>query len=445
MKERLEILVVDSNEVDCMALCLALTKAAVNMEVCAVSDYDHALSALQNTNFDCIFLDYCLINEDKFIFIDKLGSSKIKVPVVILIDETDEQIAIEFLSAGAIDYLVKEHIKSENLPRIIRNAIRLYQVEIKANLAYQRLQEIEEKLVCQQQELEKQEQQIQLQNLKVLLGEQVKSEFLSTISHELRTPMNAIIGFAQILLRTKFGQLNHQQTDMVERILNNGKNLLILLNEVLDFSKLDSGKLELKPEIVDFSKIVKASVSEISSLAAAKNLSLLVEMNLENSLIFNDAGRVHQILINLLSNAVKFTEYGSIRLEVKEISTNELAITIEDTGIGISAEDSVHIFEPFRQIDQGINRKYSGSGLGLAIIDSLLKMMGGKIFLESQLGVGSIFKIELPRQIKLAANNQENYILNMNDNDGIYYSYQHLPGVKSQCHKVSLGSPHRRW
>ncbi|MEA5576682.1 ATP-binding protein [Anabaena sp. UHCC 0451] len=445
MKETLKILVVDDDEVDRMAVSLVLKNAGVCMELSEASDHNHALSALENTNFDCVFLDSSLPNQDSFTLIHKLHSLKIRVPLVILAAQEEKQIAVELLQAGATDYLIKSQLNSDILAHTLRNAIRLYRAEIKADLAYQQLKESSEKLIQKNQELEKQRQQIQLQNLKLLEASQLKSQFLATISHELRTPMNAIIGFSQILLRPKFGQLSHQQGDMVERILNNGKHLLMLLNEVLDFSKLEAGKLEIKPEIFDLSKIVNNTVAEIRSLAEAKNLSLLVEINLENTLVFNDPVRIRQILINLLSNAVKFTEYGGIRVEVAEISQNQLAITIQDTGIGISHQDFKHIFEAFQQVDQGISRKYPGTGLGLAIINSLLQMMGGKVFLESQLGVGSVFKIELPRQITTSPHNGDNYSsLNLGSDDGFYYSHQNPPYLPFEFNKVSLGYPHLR-
>ncbi|MBK1986159.1 response regulator [Sphaerospermopsis aphanizomenoides BCCUSP55] len=443
MEETLKILVVDDDEVDRMAVRLALTKASVYMEISEVSDCNDALSVLENTKFDCVFLDYHLPDQDSLTLIHKLRSSEIKVPLVILTAQGEEKIAVELMKIGVTDYLIRSQLFSENLTRVLQNAIRLYQAEMKADVAYQQLKESHEQLIRKNQELEQQQQKIQLQNLRLLEASRLKSKFLATISHELRTPMNAIIGFSQILLRPKFGNLTNQQADMVERILNNGKHLLMLLNEVLDFSKLESGKLELKPEIFDLSKIVNNSVLEIRSLAEAKNLSLLVEIDLQNSLVFNDPIRVRQIIINLLSNAVKFTETGGIWIEVTEIPKNRLTMTIRDTGIGISPQDYTHIFEAFRQVDQGISRKYPGTGLGLAITDSLVKMMGGKIFLESQLGVGSIFKIELPRQITSAANDVgDDYSLNLASDDGIYFYHQNPRQIPPQLNKASIEYPH---
>ncbi|MDZ8085500.1 MAG: ATP-binding protein [Nostoc sp. DedQUE12b] len=401
MEETLKILVVDDDQVDRIAIRSALTKAGVQIELSEVGDGNHAFSVLSITAYDCVFLDYHLPDRDALTLIQQLRSSEIKVPLVVLTSQGDEQIPLQLLKAGATDYLSKSRISPETLLQVLRSAIRIYRAEMQADLANQQLRESHEQLICKNQELERQQQQIQMQNFKLLEASRLKSLFLATISHELRTPMNAIIGFSQILLRPKFGQLTHQQADMVERILNNGKHLLMLLNEVLDFSKLEGGGLDLKAERFDISKVINLVVSEMRSLADAKNLSLLVQTDLQNPLVFNDPVRVKQILINLLSNAIKFTESGEIWVEVKELPANRVVIIVQDTGIGIASKDFKHIFEAFRQVDQTITRKYPGTGLGLAIIDSLVRMMGGKIFLESKLGVGSRFKIELPRQITL--------------------------------------------
>jgi signal transduction histidine kinase len=440
MEETLKILVVDDDEVDRMAVRRALTKAGVEMDMSEVSDGNDAFSALSSTTYDCVFLDYRLPDQDGLTLIQQIRSSEIQVPLVVLTGQGDEQIAVQLIKAGATDYLSKSRISSDILAHVLRNAIRVYRAEIQVALANQRLRESHEQLSYKNQELKRQQQQIQMQNFKLLEASRLKSHFLATMSHELRTPMNAIIGFSQILLRPKFGQLTHQQADMVERILNNGKHLLMLLNEVLDFSRLEGGRLDLKPEIFDLSKVINVSVAEMRSLAEAKNISLVIQTDLQNPLAFNDPFRIKQILINLLSNAIKFTESGQIWVEVRELSANRVEIILRDTGIGIASKDFQHIFEAFRQVDQTITRKYSGTGLGLAIVDSLVKMMGGKIFLESNLGVGSMFKIELPRQVRLPTEAVETPTFQM-DQDGIFYSVQNLHQSSSQAKETRIGHP----
>ncbi|MEH2304814.1 ATP-binding response regulator [Nostoc sp.] len=440
MEETLKILVVDDDEVDRMVVRQGLTIAGIQMELSEVGDGNDAFSALSSTAYDCVFLDYDLPNQDGLSLIQRLRFSEIKVPIVVLTGQGDEQMSVELIKAGATDYLSKSRISPENLAQVLRSAIRIYRAEMQAALAKEQLRESNEKLIRKNQELERQKEQIQMQNFKLLEASRLKSHFLATMSHELRTPMNAIIGFSQILLRPKFGQLSNQQADMIERILNNGKHLLMLLNEVLDFSKLEIGRLDFKAEIFDVSKVINLAVGEMHSLADAKKLSLLVQTDLQNPLIFNDPVRIRQILTNLLSNAIKFTESGEILVEVKELPTNQVVIIVRDTGIGIASRDFKRIFEAFRQVDQTITRKYPGTGLGLAIVDSLVRMMGGKIFLESKLGIGSMFKIELPRQITLqnVADDPPNLQL---DSDGIFGRAKNPHQSSSQARQAPIGYP----
>ncbi|BAY15606.1 response regulator receiver sensor signal transduction histidine kinase [Anabaenopsis circularis NIES-21] len=441
MEETLRILVVDDDEVDRMAVRRALMQAGVKMELSEAGNGHEALLALTNTTFNCVFLDYRLPDQDGLTLIHRIHASEIKVPLVVLTAQGDEQIAVELMKAGATDYLSKSRVSSETLAQVLRNAMRVYRAEMQANLALQQLKESHEQLIRKNQELERQRQQIQLQNFKLIEASRLKTQFLATMSHELRTPMNAIIGFSQILLRPKFGQLTPQQTDMVERILNNGKHLLMLLNEVLDFSKLEAGRLELKSELFDLTKVVNATVTEMQSLAEAKKIALQIQIILENPWVFNDSVRVRQILINLLSNAIKFTETGSIWVEVKELPENRIAIAVRDTGIGIAPKDFQHIFEAFRQVDQSLTRKYPGTGLGLAIVDSLVRMMRGIIFIESELGVGSMFKVELPRQI-LSQNGAGNIPALNVDGENIFFSAHNPHQSSPQSRRSSMRYPH---
>lgn len=256
-----------------------------------------------------------------------------------------------------------------------------------------------ELLVRQQEELENQRRRLQQQNLQLLEAAQLKSQFLNTISHELRTPMNAIIGFSQLLLRQHQQLLTAQQKDMVGRIFNNGKNLLLLINDILDFSKIESGCTKLEIEEFDLAHLVIDVALEFGHQVTEKNLAMSVNVHLQHQFIVNDKSRLRQILVNLISNAVKFTHEGSISIEVREITSDRIAITVSDTGIGISETDLPHIFDKFRQADQTTTRQYPGTGLGLAISAALVNMMTSTIFAESQIQKGSIFRIELPRQI----------------------------------------------
>ncbi len=238
-----------------------------------------------------------------------------------------------------------------------------------------------------------------LQNLQLQEASRLKSQFLALMSHELRTPMNAIIGFSQLLLRQRNHQLPPNQANMVERIFNSGKHLLKMIEEILDFSKLEAGRLDLDLAEFNVAALVMETVEELRCLAEQKQLEVNIQCCLDNPCVVNDKARLRQVLVNLISNAIKFTDSGSISLEAQELSDNRVAIAVRDTGIGIDPSDLQQIFQEFRQVNQSLTRDKGGTGLGLAISDRLVRMMQGKIKVESQLGEGSIFQVELPRQI----------------------------------------------
>lgn len=394
MEEQLKILLLEQNKTDCMMLQLCLKETNTSIKIDEIQDVNQGFSALVNNHYDCVLLNYHLPNADCLTFIHKIKDSAIKVPIIILIDAGKTAIAEECIKAGANEYLIKSTLSSETIVQILRRAIRLHDYEMEIDLLNQQLQFSQKQLILREQQLASQQQKIE-----TLEESKLKSLFLATISHELRTPMNAIIGFAQILLRPKFSPLTNQQFEIVKKILNNGRNLLTKINTILEFSYLQAGELELNPQPLNLEELVNHTLLEISALAQAKNLSLMVSRNLNNTIVFNDAARLQQILTNLLTNAIKFTENGNIWVEISEIPKNRIKISVKDTGIGIADQDFENIFVGFHQVDQGMSRKYSGTGLGLAIIDSLVRIMGGKIYVESQLGVGSMFTIELPRKV----------------------------------------------
>jgi signal transduction histidine kinase len=213
--------------------------------------------------------------------------------------------------------------------------------------------------------------------------------------------MNAIIGFSQLLLRQS--GLTPKQQDMVERILNNGRHLLALVNDILDLSSIESGQIELKLEMINLDQLLRVTVEELRSLASQKQLALHLDLDLSNPCITNDRIRLRQILVNLLSNAIKFTESGYVRVCAEELNgdtIDAIAISVQDTGIGIAESDLQHIFEEFRQVDQTLSKRFQGTGLGLAITDWLVRMMQGKITVESEVGKGSTFRVELPRHLQ---------------------------------------------
>ncbi len=227
----------------------------------------------------------------------------------------------------------------------------------------------------------------------------LKSEFLANISHELRTPMNAIIGFSETLLSGLYGELNATAADRVERILRNGRGLLALIDDLLDLSRIDAGKLQLAPEPLALEETIKPAVEAVKTRLASKRLSIAVSVPADLPPVEADPTRLRQVLDNLLDNAIKFTHYGGITIcaGVEEgVEPARVWCSVTDTGIGIAPENQGIIFDEFRQVDGTSTRQYEGTGLGLAISRRLLSLMNGHIAVESSPGQGSTFTFWLP-------------------------------------------------
>ncbi len=251
--------------------------------------------------------------------------------------------------------------------------------------------------ITARKQAEEQLRELQMQNLQLVEADRLKSQFLSIMSHELRTPLNAILGFSHVLLRRFRLNVEQQPLNLAENIYNNSKHLLSLVEDILDYTKLKAKRLELQLETFDLASLVKTTVEEMRSLAEHKNLYLEVYLAQPSIFVVNDPSRMHQIIANLLDNAIKYTESGSVVIELTELPQDKLAIAVVDTGIGIGEKDLKLIFQEFRQANQSLARCQGGTGLGLAITDALVQLMQGTIYVESSLGQGSTFRVELPR------------------------------------------------
>ena len=229
-----------------------------------------------------------------------------------------------------------------------------------------------------------------------------KDQFLSNISHELRTPLNSIIGFTDLLLTEELGgaaPLSAQQRDFLETVARNGKQLLELINELLDLQRIAAGRMELKPEPVELAALLTEAAGSVHAQVQQHRHALVVTPPAPELRVHADRGRVRQILLNLLSNAIKFTpDGGRITVVAAAVNGDALArITVSDTGIGIAVEDQSKLFQEFSQLDASASRKYEGTGLGLALSRRLVEMQGGEIGVESEMGKGSTFWFTLPQ------------------------------------------------
>ena len=226
-------------------------------------------------------------------------------------------------------------------------------------------------------------------------ADRLKSEFVATISHELRTPLNAIVGYNELLREGEFGPLTAQQADVMRRVQQSSLQLLELINATLDLSRLEKGELPLDLRDVELPGLLRQIDADTRALPEKPGVHLLWEVALHLPRLRTDPGKLSLILKNLIANALKFTERGSVTVAVRGCHDG-MEIAVTDTGVGIAPKDHAIIFEPFRQIEPCMTRRYSGVGLGLHIVRRMLDALGGTITLDSELGRGSTFRVWLP-------------------------------------------------
>ena len=231
--------------------------------------------------------------------------------------------------------------------------------------------------------------------------DKLKSQFLANMSHELRTPLNSIIGFSRVILKGIDGPTTELQRQDLTAINNAGQHLLQLINDVLDISKIEAGKMDLSfDDRVNIGDLINSAMSTAIGLTKDKHIKLVRQIQPDLPFVRADPTRIRQVLINFLSNAAKFTDQGTITVKaVVETSPEgkpEIVVSVMDTGSGIAPHDQAKLFRPFTQADSSTTRRYGGTGLGLAITQRLVTLMGGSIRVESTPGVGSVFEVRLP-------------------------------------------------
>jgi signal transduction histidine kinase len=222
-----------------------------------------------------------------------------------------------------------------------------------------------------------------------------KSEFLANMSHELRTPLNSIIGFSEVLGERLFGDLNAKQAECLNDISTSGKHLLSLINDILDLSKIEAGRMDLELTTFDLAHAIDDSVALMHEWAGQRGIVLQADVAGATGEIRGDERKLRQVLLNLLSNAIKFTPPGG-RVDVRAIRTDGAGeVSVKDTGVGVAPEDQEAVFEEFRQVGAGA-AKHEGTGLGLTLCRKFVELHGGTIWLESQVGCGSTFTFRIP-------------------------------------------------
>ena len=414
----INILIVDDSEKNLFTL-RTLIEEYINAHILSALSGYAALKILVESAVDLIILDVQMPDMDGF-ETARLIQSRPKsqhVPIVFL---TAAYKAEEFqqkgFEMGAVDYLTKP-IDAPQLINRIKSYVRFIEQDRKHK------QGLESKVAERTAELLKARNELEEHSIALLEAKNKaeeanlsKSQFLANMSHELRTPLNAIIGYSEMLQEDAQDLGEEDCVNDLQKIQTAGKHLLGLVNDVLDISKIEAGKMDLCLETFKLSTVVNELVSTVKPLI--KNKGNLLETVIDDNLgeMHTDITKLHQILLNLLSNAAKFTEKGTIRLDVKH-DGEWINFCVTDNGIGMTREQQHKLFKPFMQADSSTTRRYGGTGLGLAITKHFAQMMGGTVLVESEFGYGSTFMLSLPIRITKLEN--ESKTTDLLEGDGI--------------------------
>ena len=261
-------------------------------------------------------------------------------------------------------------------------------------------EELEDRIRRATLELEERNRRLEWQSRELEKASRLKSEFLASMSHELRTPINAVLGYTSLMREEIYGELTDKQRDGLDKINGASQHLLDLINDILDLSKIEAGKMPVYLEEISLRHVLSELSEAVAPLVREKSLDFTLDTADEMPTLFTDRTKLKQILLNLLSNAIKFTSRGEVVLRAFVPEEGRVRINVRDTGIGIREEDLEKIFDDFRQVDQSPTREYGGTGLGLSITRKLIALLDGTIEAESTYGEGSSFTVELPVRVR---------------------------------------------
>ena len=339
------------------------------------------LEAIRKSAFDVIITDIRLPDVGGMEILELAKEINPDAAVIMMTGYASVETAVDAVNQGAYAYFIKP-VNPEELKTTIANALRQQRLSQENKRLVESLQRSNKLLFATNEELKR--------------ATQAKSEFLAHMSHELRTPLNVIIGFSELMLDEVPGKINNEQKQCLNDILSGGRNLLNLINDILDLSKIESGKMELTLRNFSLSSLIESLVRVMKPVLAPRKQSLEVDVEEGLLLVYADRAKVRQVLLNLLGNSTKFTPDGG-KLKIEAVrEDNWCQVSVTDNGIGIKKEEQKRIFDPFCQLVNPLTEEKGGTGLGLTIAKEIIEHHGGRIWVESKYREGSRFTFTLP-------------------------------------------------
>jgi signal transduction histidine kinase len=382
----LTILLVEDNPGDVRLMEEILSESTIaTFHVEPVGTLAAGLDRLSQGGIDVVLLDLSLPDSAGLDTFRTLHKAYPLTAITVLTGAADDSSATSAIREGAQDYLLKGVVGGESIVRSLR-----YAIEHKG--ADRALDEYRASL---EQTVELRTEELTALNQALGAATLAKSEFLASMSHELRTPLNSIIGFSGILLQGLAGDMPEEQRKQVGMINTAGKNLLGLINDILDLSKVEAGHMDVVPALFDVADMVGQAVESVRPLADERGLELSCRVVGSDSEMYTDPDRLRQILLNLVGNAVKFTSTGRVDITADVAGPEIVSVSVKDTGSGIAAEDLERIFEAFAQASAP--PETTGTGLGLAISRRMAGLLGGTVSVSSEPGAGSTFTVAVRR------------------------------------------------